>query len=91
MMLNTARPNATCSRETVELLNTQKTHSEDDNVKLTFLFQVTFQCNKIFIEDKINLRAVGLEKGLQFLSFGNICEKTKGRTVTQTITRHKTQ
>lgn len=74
----------------VELLKAQKTHPEDVNTKLTFLFQVTFQCNKIFIEDKINLRAVGLEKSLQFLSFSNICENTKEHTVMQIVTCRKT-
>lgn len=76
--------------KTVELLTAQKTHSKDVSTRLTFLLQGTFQCNKIFIEDKINLRAVGLEKSLQLLSFRNICGQTKEHLVMQTVTHQRT-
>lgn len=42
---------------------------------LTFLLQVAFQCNEIFIEDKINLGAVALKECLQFNLVNDICGK----------------
>jgi hypothetical protein len=47
---------------------------------LTFLLYVTFQCNEIFIEDKINLRTVAFEEGLQFTLLKDICKETEAHS-----------
>lgn len=46
-------------------------HAASDG--LTFLLQGAFQCSKVFIEDKINLRTVALKEGLQFTPVNDIC------------------
>lgn len=48
---------------------------------LTFLFKVAFQCNEIFIEDKINLRTVAFEERLQVTLVVDICRRQKKENV----------
>lgn len=47
---------------------------KDIHKMLTFLFQGSFQCYEIFIEDKINLRIVNLKKLFQLTSIDSICK-----------------